>query len=54
METIGRNSSGEKVLDIQRRLKLLGYELGTSEIDGILVSKPRMLLENFSRTEDFL
>ncbi len=35
MEVIKRNSSGEKVADIQRRLKLLGYKLGAAEIDGI-------------------
>jgi len=35
MEIIRRNSSGEKVTDLQRRLKLLGYDLGVTDIDGI-------------------
>ena len=35
METIKRNSSGEKVTDLQRRLKLLGYDLEVKDIDGI-------------------
>ncbi|MBM3712877.1 MAG: N-acetylmuramoyl-L-alanine amidase, partial [Actinobacteria bacterium] len=28
--------TGSKVVDVQRRLKLLGYDLGKSEIDGII------------------
>ena len=35
MEIIKKNSSGEKVTDLQRRLKLLGYDLGTRDVDGI-------------------
>jgi len=35
MEIIKKNSSGEKVTDLQRRLKLLGYELGPRDVDGI-------------------
>ncbi|MEA2016251.1 MAG: peptidoglycan-binding protein [Actinomycetota bacterium] len=35
METIKINSSGEKVTDIQRRLKLLGYNFGRTDIDGV-------------------
>ncbi len=35
MEIIKRNSWGEKVTDIQRRLKLIGYSLGLADIDGI-------------------
>lgn len=34
MEIIKRNSSGEKVTDVQRRLKLLGYDIGTKDVDG--------------------
>jgi N-acetylmuramoyl-L-alanine amidase len=34
METIKRYSSGEKVTDLQRRLKLLGYDIGTKDVDG--------------------
>jgi N-acetylmuramoyl-L-alanine amidase len=34
MEIIKRNSSGEKVTDIQRRLKLLGYDIGAKDVDG--------------------
>lgn len=35
MEVIKKNSWGEKVTDLQRRLKLLGYGLGTKDVDGI-------------------
>jgi len=35
MEAIKINSSGEKVTDIQRRLKLLGYDFGRTDIDGV-------------------
>ncbi len=34
MEIVKRNSSGEKVTDLQRRLKLLGYDIGTKDVDG--------------------
>lgn len=34
MEIIKRNSSGEKVTDLQRRLKLLGYDIGAKDVDG--------------------
>ena len=31
--------TGAKVVEVQRRLKLLNYEIGDSQIDGILGSK---------------
>lgn len=49
MEVIKRNSSGEKVTDIQRRLKLLGYELGTTEIDGIFGTETENAVRKFQQ-----
>jgi N-acetylmuramoyl-L-alanine amidase len=54
METIGRNSSGEKVLDIQRRLKLAGYELGVSEIDGIFGVETEKAVRKFQQDRGLL
>jgi N-acetylmuramoyl-L-alanine amidase len=49
MEIIKRNSSGEKVTDIQRRLKLLGYCPDTVEIDGIFGVKTENSVRKFQQ-----
>ncbi|MDD3818827.1 MAG: peptidoglycan-binding protein [Actinomycetota bacterium] len=54
MEVIEKNSSGEKVLDIQRRLKLLGYELGTAEIDGIFGVETENAIRKFQQDRGLL
>ncbi len=35
MDILRKNNSGKNVVDLQRRLKQLGYDIGTYEIDGI-------------------
>ena len=36
MDIMKKNSKGSKVTDLQRRLKLLSFDLGTTDIDGII------------------
>lgn len=49
MEIIKRNSSGEKVTDIQRRLRLIGYNLGPAEIDGIYGAETENAVRKFQQ-----
>ena len=54
MEIIRRNSSGEKVTDLQRRLKLLGYNLGVTDIDGIFGIETENAVRKFQQDRDLL
>ena len=39
--------SGAKVVEVQRRLKLLSYEIGDSQIDGIMGPKTKEAVRKF-------
>ena len=39
MEIMRKNSSGSEVTDLQRRLRLLDYDLGVTGVDGIYGSR---------------
>ncbi len=54
METIKKNSAGEKVTDIQRRLKLLGYNLGVTDIDGIFGVETENAVRKFQQDRGLL
>ncbi|MBM3708247.1 MAG: hypothetical protein FJW69_07940 [Actinobacteria bacterium] len=41
--------TGSKVVDVQRRLKLLGYDLGKSEIDGIIGPETKEAVKKFQQ-----
>ena len=49
MTLIRKGSKGAKVLDVQRRIKLLGYELGPGEIDGIFGPKTENAVKKFQQ-----
>ncbi len=49
METIKIKSSGEKVTDIQRRLKLLGYNFGRADIDGVFGKETENAVRKFQQ-----
>ena len=49
MEIMKRNSSGEKVTDLQRRLKLLGYSLGITDIDGVFGIETEKAVRKFQQ-----
>ncbi|MBM3705181.1 MAG: hypothetical protein FJW66_01510 [Actinobacteria bacterium] len=40
---------GGRIVDVQRRLRLLGYELGTSEIDGIMGPRTKDAVRKFQQ-----
>jgi N-acetylmuramoyl-L-alanine amidase len=44
-----KSFTGSKVVDVQRRLKLLGYDLGKSEIDGILGPQTKEAIKKFQQ-----
>lgn len=54
MRVIKKNSSGGKVVDIQRRLKLLGFSLGKSEIDGIYGIETEEAIKRFQQDRGLL
>ncbi len=54
MEIIKYGLSGEKVLDVQRRLKLLGYDLGKTEIDGIFGENTKKAVKMFQQDRGLL
>ena len=54
MEIVKKNSSGEKVTDIQRRLKLLGYDLGVTDIDGIFGAETENATRKFQQDRGLL
>ena len=41
--------TGAKVVEVQRRLKLLNYEIGDSQIDGILGPQTKEALKKFQQ-----
>ncbi|MHB1346265.1 MAG: N-acetylmuramoyl-L-alanine amidase [Candidatus Humimicrobiaceae bacterium] len=49
MTLIRKGSKGAKVLDVQRRIRLLGYELGPGEIDGIFGPKTETAIKKFQQ-----
>lgn len=49
MTLIRKGSKGAKVLDIQRRIKLLGYSLGPGEIDGIFGPETENAVKKFQQ-----
>lgn len=49
MNLIKKGSKGSKVLDVQMRLKLLGYNLGQGEIDGIFGPQTENAVKNFQQ-----
>jgi len=54
MEAIKRSSSGEKVTDLQRRLKLLGYDLGAKDVDGIFGLRTEDAVRKFQQDRGLL
>jgi N-acetylmuramoyl-L-alanine amidase len=46
---IRKGSKGAKILDIQRRIKLLGYSLGPGEIDGIFGPETEKAVKKFQQ-----
>lgn len=54
MEIIKKNSTGEKVTDVQRRLKLLGYNLGVADIDGIFGIETENAVRKFQQDRGLL
>ncbi len=49
-----KNSIGAKVTDLQQRLKLLDYDLGASEIDGIYGSRTEDAVKKFQQDRGLL
>jgi N-acetylmuramoyl-L-alanine amidase len=49
MTLIRKGSKGAKVVDIQRRLKLLGYNLGPLEIDGVFGIETENAVKKFQQ-----
>jgi len=49
MTLIRKGSKGAKVVDIQRRIKLLGYNLGPGEIDGIFGPETENAVKKFQQ-----
>ncbi|MBC7334139.1 MAG: peptidoglycan-binding protein [Actinobacteria bacterium] len=48
-EVIKKGFSGEKVVDIQRRLKLLGYSLGDRDVDGVFGPETENAVKKFQQ-----
>ncbi|MBM3708432.1 MAG: hypothetical protein FJW69_08895 [Actinobacteria bacterium] len=46
---INKEYKGSNVVDVQRRLRLLGYDLGISEIDGIIGPKTKEAVKKFQQ-----
>jgi len=49
-----RNFNGTRIVEVQRRLKLLGYELGNSEIDGIMGQQTAKAVKKFQQDRGLL
>ena len=54
MDVMKRNSKGSKVTDLQRRLKLLGFALGTTDIDGIIGTETESAIKKFQQVRGLL
>ncbi len=48
MKTIGRNSKGPAVVDVQQRLRTLGYELN---VDGVFLDRTQIAVSDFRKRE---
>ena len=49
MKVMRKNSSGPEVTDLQRRLKLLGYDLGSTGVDGIFGPRTADAVKEFQQ-----
>ncbi|MDD3520126.1 MAG: peptidoglycan-binding protein [Actinomycetota bacterium] len=49
MTLIKKGAKGVKIVDIQSRLRLLGYDLGITEIDGIFGEETEMAIMEFQK-----
>ena len=54
MSIMKKNSKGAKVTDLQRRLKLLGLDLGNTDIDGIIGSETERAIKKFQQIRGLL
>ena len=54
MEIMKKKSSGANVTDLQRRLKLLDYDLGVTSIDGMFGEKTRDAVKKFQQDRGLL
>ena len=54
MEKNKKNFKSEKIVDVQRRLKLLGYSLGSYDIDGILGGETSDAIKRFQQDRGLL
>jgi len=54
MDIMKKNSKGAKVTDLQRRLKLLGFDLGTTDIDGIIGPETEDAVKKFQQVRGLL
>jgi N-acetylmuramoyl-L-alanine amidase len=54
LEKLKKGFTGERVVDIQRRLRLLGYNLGEFEIDGILGPQTINAIKKFQQERGLL
>jgi len=54
MEIMKKNSSGSNVTDLQRRLKLLSYDLGVTSVDGIFGERTRDAVKKFQQDRGLL
>ncbi len=54
MDIMKKNSKGSKVTDLQRRLKLLGFDLGSTDIDGIIGPETENAIKKFQQVRSLL
>ena len=54
IEIMKKNSMGTKIIDLQRRLKLLDYDLGASDVDGIYGSCTEDAVKKFQQDRGLL
>lgn len=54
VEILKKGCSGGKAIDIQRRLRLLGYELGKAELDGIYGPDTERAVKKFQQDRSLL
>ncbi len=49
MDTLRKNNFGKKIVDLQSRLKNLGYDVGSAEIDGIFGPETEAAIKKFQQ-----
>jgi N-acetylmuramoyl-L-alanine amidase len=54
MQSMRKNTSGSNVSDLQRRLKLLGYNLGSTGVDGIFGQQTEDAVKKFQQDRALL